>query len=56
MVPRRSESYFEERRRSSDQALTEILCIVSNYMFVARITRTGRVPLDDELANESATR
>jgi 4-carboxymuconolactone decarboxylase len=44
-------TYRAATQHFSDQALTEILYIVSNYMFVARITRTGRVPLDDELAS-----
>jgi len=44
-------TYQAARQHFSDQALTEILYIVSNYMFVARITRTGRVPLDDEPAS-----
>jgi alkylhydroperoxidase family enzyme len=43
-------TYDAAKRHFSDQALTEILYIVSNYMFVARIIRTGRVPLDDEPA------
>jgi alkylhydroperoxidase family enzyme len=43
-------TYQAAKQHFSDQALTEILYVVSNYMFVARITRTGHVPLDDEPA------
>jgi alkylhydroperoxidase family enzyme len=43
-------TYQAAKQHFSDQALTEILYVVSNYMFVARIVRTGRVPLDDEPA------
>jgi alkylhydroperoxidase family enzyme len=39
-------TYQAAKQHFSDQALTEILYVVGNYMFVARITRTGRVPLD----------
>jgi alkylhydroperoxidase family enzyme len=43
-------TYQAAKQHFSDQALTEILYVVGNYMFVARLTRTGHVPLDDNLA------
>jgi alkylhydroperoxidase family enzyme len=43
-------TYHAAKQHFSDQALTEILYVVSNYMFIARVTRTGHVPLDDDPA------
>src|ERR1700723_2272719 len=38
--------YTEASRFFSSQALTELLYVVGTYMLLARIARTGRVPLD----------
>jgi 4-carboxymuconolactone decarboxylase len=40
------EVYAEASRFFSSQALTELLYVVGTYMLLARIARTGRVPLD----------
>lgn len=43
-------TYLAARKYFSDRVLTEILCVIGTYMFVARLVRTGRVPLDDQPA------
>ena len=40
------EVYIEVSRFFSPQAITELLYVVGTYMLLARIARTGRVPLD----------
>jgi alkylhydroperoxidase family enzyme len=40
------EVYTEASRFFTSQALTELLYVVGTYMLLARIARTGRVPLD----------
>ena len=40
------EVYTEASRFFSPQAITELLYVVGTYMLLARIARTGRVPLD----------
>jgi alkylhydroperoxidase family enzyme len=40
------EVYAEASRFFSPQALTELLFVVGTYMLLARVARTGRVPLD----------
>jgi alkylhydroperoxidase family enzyme len=44
------ETYAAARKHFSDRALTEMLYVIGTYMFVARLVRTGRVPLDDKPA------
>jgi alkylhydroperoxidase family enzyme len=44
------QTYRAAKQHFSDRALTEILYVVGTYMFVARVIRTGHVPLDDQLA------
>ena len=39
--------YAEASRFFSPRALTEILYVVGTYMLLARVARTGRVPLDE---------
>ena len=46
MVEATDATYERVREHFSDRALTEILYVVGAYMFVARVIRTGRVPLD----------
>jgi alkylhydroperoxidase family enzyme len=41
------EVYAEASRFFSPRALTEILYVVGTYMLLARVARTGRVPLDE---------
>jgi hypothetical protein len=41
-------TYEAAKRHFSDRALTEILYVVGSYMLVARVLRTGHVPLDDK--------
>jgi alkylhydroperoxidase family enzyme len=40
------EVYREASRFFSPQAITELLYVVGTYMLLARVARTGRVPLD----------
>jgi alkylhydroperoxidase family enzyme len=40
------EVYAEASRFFSPQAITELLYVVGTYMLLARVARTGRVPLD----------
>lgn len=39
--------YAEATRYFSPQAITELLFVVGTYMLLARVARTGRVPLDE---------
>ncbi len=41
------EVYTEAARFFSPRAVTEILYVVGTYMLLARVARTGRVPLDE---------
>ncbi|WP_263349715.1 carboxymuconolactone decarboxylase family protein [Acidicapsa acidisoli] len=41
-------TYDRAKQYFSDRALTEILFVIGNYMLVARVIRTGRVPLDEK--------
>jgi alkylhydroperoxidase family enzyme len=41
------EVYAEAKRFFSPQAITELLYVVGTYMLLARVARTGRVPLDE---------
>lgn len=43
-------TYERAKEHFSDRALTEILYVIGTYMFLARVIRTGRVPLDDQPA------
>jgi alkylhydroperoxidase family enzyme len=44
------ETYTAARKYFSDRALTEMLYVIGTYMFVVRMVRTGRIPLDDKPA------
>jgi alkylhydroperoxidase family enzyme len=44
-------TYDAAKKHFSDRALTELLYVIGTYMFIARVIRTGRVPLDDEPAS-----
>jgi alkylhydroperoxidase family enzyme len=39
-------AYAAVRKHFSERAVTELLCVIGTYMFVVRLARTGRVPLD----------
>jgi alkylhydroperoxidase family enzyme len=41
------EVYAETTRFFGPQAITELLYVVGTYMLLARVARTGRVPLDE---------
>ena len=43
-------TYDAAKKHFSDRALTEILYVIGTYMLIARVIRTGRVPLDDKPA------
>lgn len=46
-----SDATFDEARKHfSSRALTEILYVVGTYMFLSRVIRTGRIPLDERPA------
>jgi alkylhydroperoxidase family enzyme len=50
LIEATEETYTNAKKYFSDRALTEMLYVIGTYMFVARLVRTGRVPLDDEPA------
>jgi alkylhydroperoxidase family enzyme len=41
-----SDEVYAEATHFSPQAITELLYVVGTYMLLARVARTGRVPLD----------
>jgi len=43
-------TYIEAEQHFSARELTEMLYVVGSYMFLARLVRTGRIPLDKEPA------
>ena len=43
-------TYAEAKRYFSDRAITEMLYVIGTYMFLSRLARTGRVPLDESPA------
>ena len=43
-------TYQTARKYFSDRALTEMLYVIGTYMFVARLVRSGRIPLDAQTA------
>ena len=45
-----NQTYNAAKEHFSDRALTEILYVIGTYMLIARVIRTGRVPLDDKPA------
>ena len=48
MVETTDASYGRAKQYFTDRALTEMLFVIGNYMLVARVIRTGRVPLDEK--------
>jgi len=44
------QTYDAAKKHFSDRALTEILYVIGTYMLIARVIRTGRVPLDEKPA------
>jgi len=48
------EAFAEATRFFSPQALTELLYVVGTYMLLARVARTGRVPLDETPADATS--
>jgi alkylhydroperoxidase family enzyme len=44
-------TYEGVKKHFSDRAITEMLYVIGTYMLVARLLRTGRVPLDDKPAD-----
>jgi carboxypeptidase C (cathepsin A) len=43
-------TYVEAEKHFSPRALTEMVYVVGSYMFLARLIRTGRIPLDEDPA------
>ena len=50
LIEATDQTYDAAKKHFSDRALTEILYVIGTYMLIARVIRTGRVPLDDEPA------
>jgi alkylhydroperoxidase family enzyme len=50
LIEATDQTYDAARKHFSDRALTEILYVIGTYMLIARVIRTGRVPLDDKPA------
>lgn len=50
MVEVSDATYTRAKRFFSDRALTEMLYVIGVYMLVARVVRTGHVPLDEHTA------
>jgi hypothetical protein len=50
LIEATDQTYDAAKRHFSDRALTEILYVIGTYMLIARVIRTGRVPLDDKPA------
>ena len=48
------EVYEEALRHFSAEAITELLYVVGTYMLLARIARSGRVPLDEQPASATS--
>jgi len=48
LIEATDQTYDAAKKHFSDRALTEILYVIGRYMLIARVIRTGRVPLDDE--------
>ncbi len=49
------QTYAEAKAFFSDRAITEMLYVIGTYMFICRVARTGRVPLDDKPADAPPT-
>jgi alkylhydroperoxidase family enzyme len=50
LIEATDQTYDAAKKHFSDRALTEILFVIGTYMLIARVIRTGRVPLDDKPA------
>ena len=50
LIEATDETYAAVNKNFSDRAITEMLYVIGTYMLIARVIRTGRVPLDDEPA------
>src|ERR1700691_475865 len=50
LIEATDQTYDAAKKRFSDRALTEILYVIGTYMLIARVIRSGRVPLDDKPA------
>jgi alkylhydroperoxidase family enzyme len=50
LIEATDQTYDAAKKHFSDRALTEILYVIGTYMLIARVIRTGRIPLDDQPA------
>ena len=50
LIEATDETYAAVKKNFSDRAIAEMLYVIRTYLLVMRVLRTGRVPLDDELA------
>ena len=48
-------TYADAKAAFSDRAITEMLYVIGTYMFISRVARTGRVPLDAHPAKAPPT-
>ena len=48
-------TYADAKAAFSDRAITEMLYVIGTYMFISRVARTGRVPLDAHPADAPPT-
>jgi alkylhydroperoxidase family enzyme len=46
LIEATDQAYAAVREHLSERAVTEMLYVIGTYMFVVRLVRTGRVPLD----------
>jgi alkylhydroperoxidase family enzyme len=44
-------TYDAVKKHFSDRAITEMFYVIGTYMMLARVLRTGRIPLDDKPAD-----
>ena len=51
LIEATDETYAAMKKYFSDRAITEMLYVIGAYMLIARVLRTGRVPLDDKPAD-----
>jgi alkylhydroperoxidase family enzyme len=50
LIEATDQTYDAAKKHFSDRALTEILYVIGTYMLIARVIRSGRVPLDGKPA------
>ena len=51
LIEATNRSFNAMKKHFSDRAIVEMLYVIGTYMMVARILRTGRIPLDEKPAD-----